>query len=77
MSIWLLVVIPVFVDLQLNTSFQQRTTVLSPIISDVKFKELRAEWALMKNRNDYLKINKEMDDIAKNNGISLPEPLLK
>jgi hypothetical protein len=31
----------------------------------------------MKNRNDYLKINKEMDDIAKNNGISLPEPLLK
>jgi len=64
-------------NLQLNTSFQQRLTILAPKISDQEYKELAASWASMQSRDDYLKINSQMENIAKNNNIILPKPLLK
>jgi len=70
-------VIPRFVDLQLNTSFQQRLTVLAPTISDIELKELKASWAQMQSRKDYELIKDRMDNMAKLNGIDLPAPLLK
>ena len=64
-----------FATLQLNASFNQRITVLSASVSDQQIKELRANWALMKNRSDYLKINLQMGQLATAAKIELPTPL--
>ena len=66
-----------FVDLQLNASFQQRLTVLAPKISEQEHKELSASWANMQNRSDYELIVMQMDTLAQQNNIVLPELLLK
>lgn len=66
-----------FADLQLNTSFEQRLSVLSPVISDLEYKKLKASWALMRSKNDHDEIVKKMDDIASDNSVKLPELLLK
>jgi len=67
----------VYYDLQLNTSFKQRITVLSPHISEQQEKELRAQWASMKSRKDYENINRALEDAAKNKEVKLPKLLLK
>lgn len=64
-----------FATLQLNASFNQRIAVLSPNVSDQRIKELRASWALMKNRKDYLKINLQMESLANDTKVVLPIPL--
>jgi hypothetical protein len=64
-------------DLQLNTSFEQRTTVLAPLLTDQQEEELRSSWASMKNRDDYEKINKTMDTYAQQYNIELPKRLWK
>lgn len=65
-----------YCDLQLNTSFNQRVTVLSPYIKDEEIKILKSEWALMKNRSDFEKIDKEVESLAIQYKISLPPKLL-
>ena len=65
-----------FVDLQLNTSFEQRLTVLNPAISEQEEEGLRATWASMRDRQDYLDLKGQMDRMAALNEIELPEPLL-
>jgi len=67
----------VFADLQLTTSFQQRLTVLAPKISEQEYKELQASWASMQSRTDYELLNTQMESLAQQHGIELPEPLLK
>ena len=67
----------VYYDIQLNTSFKQRLAVLSPQITDVEEKELKANWAKMKSRKDYERINKIMGSLAATHNTELPEPLLK
>lgn len=64
-------------DVQLNTSFEQRITVIAPIISDQEEEEFRAKWASMRNRDDFEAINFEFESIAMMNEISLPKLLLK
>ena len=71
------IVITPFTNLQLNTSFQQQLTVLSPKISELERKEIEAEWALMKSRKDFEDISKRMNEIAKKHGVVLPPNLLK
>ncbi len=66
-----------FADLQLNTSFQQRLTVLGPFLSSQDEKEFRGAWALMESRDDYLKINARMDSLAIKHNIRLPQPLIR
>jgi hypothetical protein len=66
----------IFVDLQLNAGFEQRSAVLDAVVSDSVMKQLRAEWAQMKSREDYLRINSQMEQLAKDNNITLPPPLL-
>lgn len=65
-----------FVGLQLNTSFNQRLTVLSPDITDQKFKVFRAQWASMHGRVDFENLNREMDVIAMQKNITLPKLLI-
>jgi len=64
-------------DLQLNTSFQQRLTVLAPEIAEQEYRELRASWASMRTRRDYEMVNAKLDDLAHQRGIELPALLLK
>jgi len=67
----------VFVDLQLNTSFEQRLTVLAPNISELDYKEIKAAWSNMESRGDYEIIQERMETLAEESGVELPEPLLK
>lgn len=67
----------IFIDLQLNTSFQQRLTVLAPEISNHEHLDLLASWAKMQNRVDYEAIISRMEDLAQQNNIILPKLLLK
>jgi hypothetical protein len=65
------------VDLQANASFQQRLTILAPNLTDKEEKELRAVWAMMRNRNDYEEFNKRIEELARSRGVRLPPPLLR
>jgi len=64
-----------FADLQLNTGFQQRVTILSPYLSDNEIKQLNAMWASMKNRQDYERINTQLITYGQAYGVELPDPL--
>ena len=72
----LFLTVSVFSELQLNTSFEQRLTVLAPVISEQENKEIKASWASMKNREDFLTINAKMENLAGQNNIVLPKLLL-
>jgi hypothetical protein len=62
-------------DLQLNASFNQRMAVLAPEITDLEAKRLRARWASMRSREDYLAITAGMDAVANQKGIKLRKVL--
>lgn len=64
-----------FAELQLNASFNQRLTVLAPKLTDLQIKELRASWALMEKRADYVALNKEMESFASKLNVKLPANL--
>ena len=66
-----------FADLQLNTSFDQRLTVLAPKLTELECKELRAQWASMGSRGDYEEIVSTMETLAEEKDVALPELLLK
>lgn len=66
-----------YADLELNTSFSQRATIIAPYLSEQEEKELKAMWAYMKNRAGYENINKKLDYYAQKNNIKLPKSLLK
>lgn len=63
------------VDFQLNTSFSQRLKSISHLISDQVEEELESQWARMKTKSDYEEINGELNRIANENKLELPEPL--
>jgi len=69
-------VIEEFASLQLNTSFNQRLTILAPKLTDQEYKEFKALWASMDSREDYEGIKNEMDRIANQYQVELPKPLL-
>lgn len=64
-----------FAELQLNASFNQRLTVLASKLNDQQIKELRARWALMERRSDYVSLNSEMESLASKSSIKLPKLL--
>lgn len=66
-----------YIDLQLNTSFEQRLNILAPSISDQVEEEIRSQWASMLDRSDYDELNFEMDNYAKDLDQVLPEPVIK
>lgn len=66
----------IYTDMQLNVSFNQRVAVLTPHITDLEYKQYRAEWASMKSKHDYQQLNNRLQKQADDLGIKLPEPLL-
>jgi len=67
----------VWVDLQLNASFEQRLTVLAPHVEEIEIKRLRAAWAMMRGRDDYLTVNATLESLAAARRVTLPRVLLK
>ena len=66
----------IYTDLQLNASFEQRLHALAPHITDQQVKVLKADWALMTSKSDYLKIKDTMDLLASKANVKLPALLL-
>lgn len=60
-------------DLQMNTSFNQRLNALAPYIDEQQEEVLFSEWAFMKSKSDYKRINESMDKMAEEKGIVLPK----
>ncbi len=60
-------------DLQLNSRFNQRIEALGPFLQDIEIKRLKSEWALMKSREDFLRIENKIQEYAKKNSIQLPD----
>jgi len=67
--------VSIFADLQLNTSFNQRMTVLAPHLSQEEEEELRAQWALMRSREDYTEVQDLIENKAAKLEIALPASL--
>jgi len=67
----------IYSDLQLNTSFEQRTKALAPYISQQEEEEIRSMWATMENRQDFEKIVSRMENIAKEKNVKLTNLLLE
>jgi hypothetical protein len=62
--------------IHLDRYFKWRLAIIALCISLKEEKEIKAMWALMKNRPDYEQINRKLNSLAEINGIVLPEPFL-
>ena len=67
----------IYVDIQLNSSFDQRMMAIRPYIEDRDSHRLRSEWALMQKRQDYERINAKLDEYARKADIVLPTLLYR
>jgi hypothetical protein len=72
----ILIVVSSFVNLQLDTSFRQRLTVLAPALSEMEIRQLEASWAGMRSQGDYNAIVARLEGIARARGVVLPKPLI-
>jgi hypothetical protein len=72
----LLVISGKFVSLQATATFDRRLMALTPLISDQERKNLLGQWALMKGRKDYDKLNDQFEELAKKYHAELPKPLI-
>jgi len=61
----------------MNTSFNQRLTIIAPSLSDNEQKVLKAQWASMRNRRAYEVIVSSIEKIANDKKIELPKLLWK
>jgi hypothetical protein len=57
---------------RINSSFEQRLTVLAPAIPDSEYKTLKARWASMHSKADYDALTAAMEKRAAELGVTLP-----
>ncbi len=62
-----------FVNVEMNTSFNQRLTIIAPYITEQEEEQIRADWASMETRLHYAAINSKIESIAIQNKITLPK----
>jgi len=60
-------------QLRITTSFTQHIVVIAPYISDQEAKLLRSRWTQMKSEQDFDALYRDLNKIAKTNGVILPE----
>jgi F0F1-type ATP synthase assembly protein I len=60
-------------QLRITTSFTQHIVLLAPYISDQEAKLLRSRWTRMKSEQDFDALYRDLNKIAKTNGVVLPE----
>jgi hypothetical protein len=65
-----------FAAQQMKLSFDRRIAVLAPAITEESEEVLRARFADLSDRADYQSLNDDMNRLANENRIHLPEPLL-
>ncbi len=65
-----------FAAQQMKLSFDRRITVLAPAITEESEETLRARFADLSGRSAYQSLNDEMDRLAQESGVHLPDPLL-
>jgi len=65
-----------FAAQQMQLSFDRRITVLAPAITEESEEMLRARFADLTGRADYQSLNDEMDRLALESRVNLPDPLL-
>jgi hypothetical protein len=65
-----------FAAQQMELSFDRRITVLAPAITEDSEEMLRARFADLSGRADYQSLNDEMNRLAVETGVNLPDPLL-
>jgi hypothetical protein len=65
-----------FAAQQMKLSFDRRITVLAPAITEESEEVLRARFADLSDRADYQSLNDDMNRLANETRIHLPEPLL-
>lgn len=63
-------------QLELVTSFKQYMRIIRPYIDSSKEAVIISKWSQMKSRQDYQQVIFEIETIAKENGIILPENTL-
>ena len=64
------------IAIHLDKYYKWRLEIIAPYISPQEEKEIKATWALMKNKFDYEQINQKLNSVAETNGVVLPEPFL-
>jgi len=57
---------------EITASFDQRLTIMAPLISDIEYKTFKARWAGMKTEADYKALILATEERAKELGIVLP-----
>ena len=57
----------------LNATQKLRMGIVAPYIDDQKEEELWSKWYLIRTKIDYISLNYELDNIAENNNIELPQ----
>ncbi|HFG1845197.1 TPA: hypothetical protein ACGF3Z_003439, partial [Vibrio cholerae] len=67
----------VYVDLQMNASFNQRMHAIKPYISQKEYDLLYSGWALMVSKKDYIEINARLTLLGENAQLTLPEIMYK
>jgi hypothetical protein len=65
-----------FAAQQMKLSFEQRITVLAPAISEDEEEMLRGRFAGLGGRDSYQNLKIDMNTLAHERGVALPEPLL-
>lgn len=55
-------------------SYMQRITAITPYTTGDQIKKINSKWVMMKTKNDYVEVNKVIDDIAKANNLDIPKP---
>jgi len=60
-------------QLRITSSFTQHLVLLAPYISDQEAKLLRSRWTQMKSEQDFDALYRDLNKIAKTNGVVLPE----
>jgi hypothetical protein len=72
--VWLIFIVEGnYIQLSLVSSFEQHMRVLAPYMSDQRYKLFLSEWSRMTDETDYVKIYSELNAIAAENKIVLPE----
>jgi hypothetical protein len=62
-----------YIRLKTASTFNQRLTVITPLISDQERKEFLAGFASMESKGDFEAVMRSMDKVAEKNNIKLPK----
>ena len=65
-----------YAEFQATATFDQRLMALAPVISDQERKSLLGQWAMMKSRADYDKVNARFEELAEKYHTELPSPYI-